>query len=150
MRMVLSLEQISDHIEIENVLTRYCFAVDDRDWDAYRSLFTPDAVIDDRVTGGIQGGVGEHIQYLKKALSKVVLSQHALSTIRIDVACNSASVRAQCFCPMVIDLGESKTGVFFQGLWYRNTLVRAHDRWKISRLSEEGYWTYNMPKDFAF
>jgi len=148
--MGLSLERISDHIEIANILTRYCYAVDDREWDAYRSLFTPDAVIDDRVTGGIQSGVEEHIQYLKKALSKVVLSQHAISTVRIDVTGKSAFVRAHCSCPMVVDLGESKTGVFFQGLWYRNTVVLTHDGWKISHLAEEGYWTYNMPPHFTF
>ena len=150
MRMVLSLEQISDRIEIQNLLTRYCFAVDDREWDAYRSLFTHDAVIDDRVTGGIRSDVEEHIQYLKRALSKVVLSQHAISTIRIDVTDGGASVRAHCSCPMVVDLGESKTEVFFQGLCYRHTVVRTHDGWKISRLVEEGYWAHNMPPHFAF
>jgi hypothetical protein len=150
MRMALSREQISDRVEIEDVLTRYCYAVDDREWSVYRGLFTHDAVIDDRVTGGIQSGVEEHIQYLRRALSKVVLSQHAISTIRIDLSVSSANVRAHCSCPMVVDLGEKKTHVFFQGLWYRNLLVRTHEGWKISHLTEEGYWTYNMPPHFAF
>jgi hypothetical protein len=150
MRMALSPEQISDRVEIEDVLTRYCYAVDDRAWDLYRALFTPDAVIDDRVTGGLQSGVEEHIEYLRKALSKVVLSQHAISTVRIDLGVNNARVRAHCSCPMVEDLGETKTHVFFQGLWYRNSLVRTLDGWKISHLVEEGYWTYNMPPHFAF
>jgi hypothetical protein len=150
MPMALSLDQISDRLEIEDVLVRYCNAVDDREWNVYRGLFTHDAVIDDRVTGGLQSGVEEHIQYLKRALSKVVLSQHAISTIRIDVTSSSASVRAHCSCPMVVDVGESKTHVFFQGLWYRNTLVRTREGWKISHLVEEGYWTYNMPPHFAF
>jgi SnoaL-like domain len=150
MPMALSLDQISDRIEIVDVLVRYCYAVDDREWDLYRELFVPDAVIDDRVTGGLQSGVEEHIQYLKRALSKVVLSQHAISTIGIDVTSSSACVRAHCSCPMVVDLGESKTHVFFQGLWYRNTLVRTREGWKISHLVEEGYWTYNMPPHFAF
>lgn len=148
--MVLSLQQISDRIEIQDLLTRYCFAVDDREWDAYRCLFTHDAVIDDRVTGGIQSGVEEHIRYLMRALSKVVLSQHTISTIRIDMTESSASVRAHCSCPMVVDLGESKIHVFFQGLSYRHTLARTHDGWKISQLIEEGYWTHNMPQHFAF
>jgi 3-phenylpropionate/cinnamic acid dioxygenase small subunit len=148
--MSLSTEQISDRVEIEEVLTRYCYAVDDRDWDLYRRLFTPDAVIDDRVTGGLQSGVEEHLEYLKKALSGVVLSQHAISTVRIDLRADDARVRAHCFCPMVVDLGETKTQVFFQGLWYRNSLVRTPDGWKISHLVEEGYWTYNMPPHFSF
>jgi hypothetical protein len=150
MRMALTHDQISDHLEIEEVLTRYCYAVDDREWDIYRCLFTPDAVIDDRVTGGIESGIEEHIQYLSKALSKVVLSQHAFSTVRIDLNGNTAQVRAHCSCPMVVKAGEADKHVFFQGLWYRNSIVRTHEGWKISRLVEEGYWTYNMPPDFAF
>jgi hypothetical protein len=150
MSMTLTCAQISDRIEIEDVLTRYCYAVDDREWDVYRGLFTHDAVIDDRVTGGIQSGVEEHIQYLSRALSKVVLSQHAISTVRVDLSVSSANLRAHCSCPMVVDLGEAKTHVFFQGLWYRNSLVRTHEGWKISHLVEEGYWTYNMPPHFAF
>lgn len=63
MRMALTHEQFSDRIEIEDVLTRYCYAVDDREWEVYRGLFTLDVVIDDRVTGGIRSGVGEHIQF---------------------------------------------------------------------------------------
>jgi hypothetical protein len=150
MRMALTQDQISDRIEIGEILTRYCYAVDDREWDVYRGLFTPDAVIDDRVTGGIESGIEEHIQYLSQALSKVVLSQHALSTVRIDLNGNTAQVRAHCSCPMVVEFGEAKKHVFFQGLWYRNSIVRTHEGWKISRLVEEGYWTYNMPPDFAF
>jgi hypothetical protein len=150
MRMALTQDQISDRIEIGEILTRYCYAVDDREWDVYRGLFTPDAVIDDRVTGGIESGIEEHIQYLSQALSKVVLSQHALSTVRIDLNGNIAQVRAHCSCPMVVEFGEAKKHVFFQGLWYRNSIVRTHEGWKISRLVEEGYWTYNMPPDFAF
>src|SRR6266704_6424010 len=106
MRMALSREQISDRVEIEDVLTRYCYAVDDRDWEVYRGLFTHNPVIDDRVTGGLQSGVEEHIQYMRRALSKVVLSQHAISTVRIDLSVNSAQVRAHCSCPMSVDLGE--------------------------------------------
>lgn len=148
--MSLLPEEISDRLEIGDLLTRYCYAVDDREWNAYRDLFTHDAVIDDRVTGGIVSGVEEHVHYLKKALAKVQLSQHAISTILIDVNGNDAKVRAHCSCPMVVDFQGAKTQVFFQGLWYRNRLVRTDRGWKISQLVEEGYWTFNMPSNFAF
>jgi hypothetical protein len=150
MRMTLSPQEISDRVEIEDVLTRYCYAVDDREWDTYRALFTHDAVIDDCVTGGLRSGVEEHIQYLKRALSKVVLSQHAISTIRINLSADVAQVRAHCSCPMVLNTGEAKPHVFFQGLWYSNSLVRTPGGWKISHLVEEGYWVHNNPPHFAF
>src|SRR5919108_2316394 len=143
--MTLSLQEISDRIEIEELLVRYCYAVDDRDWDAYRNLFTTDAVLDDTVTGGIRSDVDEHVAFMKKALSKILISQHAVSTILLDIRGDEASARVHCSCPMVLDLGAGKRQVFFQGLWYRNRLVRTHEGWKIKELLEEGYWTHNLP-----
>lgn len=150
LKMYRSLEQISDHFHIEDILTRYCYAVDDQNWDAYRELFTSDAVIDDTITGGIKSSVEEHIIYMKRALSKVLLSQHAISTVLVDLKGNQASVRAHCSCPMVLAMGEGKTHVFFQGLWYRNSFIRTSDGWKIRHLLEEGYWNQNMPPGFRF
>jgi hypothetical protein len=148
--MSLSVEYISDRLEIEDVLTRYCYAVDDRNWAAYREVFTADAVIDDTVTGGLRSGVEEHIVYMKNALSKVLISQHAISTVLVDLTGNEARVRAHCSCPMVLDLGNGKTHVFFQGLWYRDSLIRTPGGWKIRHLLEEGYWKHNVPAGFKF
>ena len=148
--MALSLQNLSDRAEIQDVLTRYCYAVDDRDWDSYRRLFTPDAVIDDTVTGGVRSGVEEHVRYLTRALSKIRISQHAISTLLLDIHGDSAHARLHCSCPMVVDLGEGRTQVFFQGLWYRNRLVRTADGWKLKELTEEGYWNHNLPAGFRF
>lgn len=146
----MSLQEITDRLEIEDLLTRYCYAVDDRDWAAYRRIFIADAVIDDTVTGGVRGGVEGHISYLQKALAKVRISQHAISTILIELDGDEARARALCSCPMVVDVGGGKTHVFFQGLWYRDKLVRAAEGWRISELIEEGYWTHNLPQGFSF
>jgi len=149
-KMPLSIQEISDRLEIQDVLTRYCYAVDDRDWDAYRQLFTHDAVLDDTVTGGIKSGVEEHIIYMQRALSKVVMSQHAISTILIELNGNEAKVRVHCSCPMVLDTGQSDKHVMFQGLWYRDSLVRTDGGWKIRSLVEEVYWKHNAPVGFKF
>ena len=148
--MSLSNQEISDRLEIQEVLTRYCYAVDDRDWDRYRQLFTNDAVIDDTVTGGIKSGVEEHVAYLKRALSKVVMSQHAISTVLVELNGSEAGVRAHCSCPIVMDSGQDHQHVMFQGLWYRETLVRSDEGWKIRSLREEGYWKHNAPAGFKF
>ena len=148
--MALPLQEISDRLEIEDVLVRYCYAVDDRDWDAYRSVFTRDAVIDDTVTGGVRSGVEEHVGFMKKALAKILISQHAISTTLFDIKGDAASLRTHCSCPMVVDLGGGQRQVFFQGLWYRHRLVRTADGWKIKELVEEGYWNHNVPSGFRF
>jgi SnoaL-like protein len=137
--MAFTQQEISDRLEINDLLVRYCYAVDDRDWDAYRRVFTSDAVLDDTITGGIRSGVEEHVAFMKKALSKILISQHAISTILLDIKGAEASARVHCSCPMVVDLGEGKTHVFFQGLWYRDRLVRTPNGWRIRELMEEGY-----------
>jgi hypothetical protein len=148
--MTLSLQEISDRLEIEELLVRYCYAVDDRDWEAYRNVFTPDAVLDDTVTGGIRSGVEEHVAFMKRALSKILISQHAISTLLLDIRGDQASARVHCSCPMVVDLGEGKKQVFFQGLWYRDRVERTLKGWRISELVEEGYWNHNLPEGFKF
>jgi hypothetical protein len=148
--MTLALQEISDRLEIQDLLVRYCYAVDDRNWDAYRGVFTPDAVIDDTVTGGIRSGVDEHVTFMRKALAKILISQHAISTTLFEIAGDSATTRTHCSCPMVVDLGGGKTQVFFQGLWYRHRLVRTPDGWRIKELVEEGYWNHNVPAGFRF
>jgi hypothetical protein len=148
--MALTQQEISDRLEINDLLVRYCYAVDDRDWNTYRKIFTSDAILDDTVTGGVRSGVEEHVRYLQKALSKILISQHAISTVLFDFEGSEAKARVHCSCPMVVDLGEGKRQVFFQGLWYRDRIVRTPDGWKIKELVEEGYWNYNLPTGFAF
>jgi len=43
---VLDQQEISDRLEIQNLLVSYCDAIDGRNWDVLDNIFTPDAVID--------------------------------------------------------------------------------------------------------
>jgi hypothetical protein len=124
--------------------------VDDRDWDAYRQIFTTDAIIDDTKTGGMKSNVEDHITYMKKALSKILLSQHAISTSMVKINGDTAIARTHCSCPMKVDLGNDNTQIFFQGLWYYDQLVRTAEGWKIKDRYEDGYWNHNVPKNFNF
>ena len=53
---------LADRLEIGDLLTRYATAVDRRDWDLYRSVFTTDAEIDYTSAGGIAGTVDEVVR----------------------------------------------------------------------------------------
>ena len=52
-------QALADRIAAEDLLTRYATAVDRRDWEQYRSIFTADAEIDYTSAGGIAGTVDE-------------------------------------------------------------------------------------------
>ena len=146
--MTLSIQEMSDRMEIQDLLVRYCYAVDQRDWDAYRSVYTEDAVIDD-VSAGPGQSVDEMVQFLSAALEKVVLIQYAVSTTLIDLHGDTASARTICHCPVVLDRGGGKTEMFFQGLWYVDELVRTGSGWRIRRRAERDHF-HNMPPDFQF
>ncbi|HEX3385538.1 MAG TPA: nuclear transport factor 2 family protein, partial [Mucilaginibacter sp.] len=88
--------------------------------------------------------------YMKKALSRILLSQHAISTLLIEITNNTAKVRTHCSCPMKVKLENGDTQMFFQGLWYYDTLVRTSGGWKIKDRYEDGYWNYNVPQNFKF
>src|SRR4051812_38628718 len=66
--MVMSLQEISDRLEIQELLVRYSHSVDTRDWDAYENVFTPDAFIDYTCFGGPSGNVKEIRAFLEMAM----------------------------------------------------------------------------------
>ena len=146
--MTLSIEEISDRLEIEQLLVRYCYAIDQRDWDAYRSVYTEDAVIDD-VSAGPGNSVDDMVAFLSRALERVVLIQHAISTTLVELDGDRAGARTICHCPVVLDRGDGRTETFLQGLWYVDELVRTPDGWKIAKRAERDYF-HDMPPDFRF
>ena len=140
-----SLQEISDRLEIQDLFARYSFAIDERDWDALDRVFTPDASIDYSETGGAKGSLNEIKAWLPKALERFPAFQHMVATTKLDLEGDRASSRTILFNPMVHrnDAGENTT--FFIGLWYRDTLVRTGDGWRIAERCEELGYTHNVP-----
>jgi len=66
--VTLTIQEISDRIEINDLLIRYCSAVDQRDWDAFDDIFTEDCLIDYTAMGGKRGGLAETKAFLKKVM----------------------------------------------------------------------------------
>src|SRR5262245_59329011 len=64
----MTLQEIADRIEIDDLLTRYATGVDRRDWDLWETCFTPDAHIDYTAFGGIKGDVREVRRWLAETM----------------------------------------------------------------------------------
>lgn len=146
--MTLSIQEISDRLEIEQLLIRYCHAIDERDWDTYRSVYTADAVIDD-IGAGPGNTLDQMVEFLPRALEKVVSIQHAISTCRVDLDGDTARAKTVCHCPVVLPTVDGESEMFFQGLWYEDELVRTAAGWRISKRAECNYF-HNMPPDFQW
>jgi uncharacterized protein (TIGR02246 family) len=71
-----------DRAEIDDLLARYCFAIDLRDWEGLRGVFAPDAVITysgPRVSTGIE----EIVAFFRATASAAAATQHLLHTSRV-------------------------------------------------------------------
>ncbi len=145
---MLSLQEISDRLEIQDLISAYSHAIDRRDWQALDRIFTTDAIIDYTSMGGARGTVPEIKAYLAKALERFAGFQHLVAATELRIAGDSATARTICHNPMILN-HHGKEHVFFCGLWYIDTLTRTSAGWRISERSEEKSYFYNVPADFA-
>ncbi len=137
----MDLQALADRIAVEDLLTRYATAVDRRDWDRYRSVFTDDAEIDYTSAGGIAGTLDEIIEFLTTTMDMFEMTQHLISNIDLVVDGDSATVTAMFNNPMRLPEGET----WFTGGWYHHDLVRTSDGWRSRRLREESVWFDRAP-----
>lgn len=143
--MPLTLQQISDRLEIEQLIVDYANAIDRRDFDALDRVFTLDAYIDYRAMGGIDGKYPAVKAWLKPALDKFPAYSHLVGNITTKIEGDSATARTLCFNPMTVDLGGGNTQVMFLGLWYADKLVRTPEGWRMTERVEESGYVHNVP-----
>ncbi|MBM7369352.1 3-phenylpropionate/cinnamic acid dioxygenase small subunit [Gordonia hydrophobica] len=138
----MPLQEMSDRLEIQDLLARYSHAIDERRWDALDAVFTPDAHIDYTAAGGIKGSFGEVKAWLAEVLPAFAVTQHLAATTRLDLHGDTADARTILFNPMVSHDEQGGEHTLFVGLWYRDDLVRTSDGWRIAqRVEEKGYMT---------
>lgn len=145
---MLSQQQMSDRLEIQDLLTSYCSAIDSREWDALDDIFTADAIIDYTEAGGARGNLQDTKTYLDKALKPFSGMQHMLGLPMIKVAGDSATARTTLFNPMIINRDDNPH-VFFVGMWYVDDLIRTKAGWRIQSRREELSYFHNLPSNFT-
>lgn len=145
--MTMTLQEISDRIEIQDLLVRYSHCIDTRDFDGLDRVFTPDAFIDYTALGGAKGGLVETQDFLKRSMKLFKSFQHMISNLVVELDGDTATARTICHNPMVMDRG-GKEHVFICGLWYVDKLVRTEEGWRIRERVEERCYVENMPEDF--
>jgi hypothetical protein len=136
-RFVLSLEEISDRLEIQQLLVAYSTAIDTRRFDDLDAVFTPDAYIDYRAMGGIDGQFPDVKKWLSEILPNFPAYSHLIGNFDVRVTGDTATSRILCFNPMVLGDGSAPAGqVLFCGLWYDDAFIRTADGWRMTRRVE--------------
>src|SRR3954469_5124820 len=131
---MLRLEEISDRFEIQQLLIDYSTAIDKRRFDDLDRVFTPDAFIDYRAMGGIDGSFPEVKAWLAQVLPNFPAYAHMLGNFDVRIDGDAASSRTICFNPMV--LGGEKNQILYCGLWYEDEFIRTPEGWRMSRRVE--------------
>jgi hypothetical protein len=141
----MDLQEISDRLEIQDLLARYSNAIDTMEWDQLDALFTDDADIDYTSMGGIRGTLKEQKEFMAANLPTIFQRgfQHMTATSLFEIDGDVANVRTICFNPMVM---EDQQRVLFCGLWYRDILVREDDRWRIQTRVEDRGWMLDLKR----
>jgi ketosteroid isomerase-like protein len=137
----MDLQEISDRMEIQNLMVDYCYAIDRKDWNALDKVFLPDAVIDYSEMAPFRGNRAEAKVWLDGSMAGIAASQHIITTSQITIEGDRAHGRTVCTNPMVMHDGT----LVVVGLWYKDEFVRTPEGWRISSRYEENCWRQNVP-----
>jgi 3-phenylpropionate/cinnamic acid dioxygenase small subunit len=145
--MALSLQEISDRIEIDDLLIRYTKAIDQKDWKLLDTVFTPDAELDYVSSGGIKGGYPEVRAWLEKALAIFPVTLHYVTNSEVTLQGDRAAARTAVYNPMFFKNPDGSMHHFAVGAWYVDELVRTQQGWRIARRREDqAFLEGSLPK----
>ena len=138
-----SVQELSDRLEIQDLITAYSYAVDFHRFDDLDAIFTSDGVLDLTATGGIAGPVGEVKRWLAEVLPNFAGHQHLVGTTQVSVAGDIATARSICHNPMWF--ADPAQPPLFVGLWYLDDLVRTAAGWRIARRAQRQGYRHGRP-----
>lgn len=137
----MDLQEISDRLEITDVITRYTRAVDTRNWDDLDTVFTPDGILDYSAVGGPVDVVGAVKPWIEKGLRGFARFQHIIGQVAIELDGDTASATAYMTNPMVAVAPDGTETLWEVGGYYRHELVRTPDGWRSRHMVDDVVWT---------
>ncbi len=132
-----SLQELSDRIEIGDLLTRYTRAIDTRDYALLDTCFLPDATVDYTSSGGISGKYPEVRAWLEKALAPFDKMVHFIGNSSVELRGDEARSRTYVVNPMSFPGDEGTKHSFTVWAHYVDRHVRTGDGWRIAERVEE-------------
>ena len=138
-----SLQELSDRLEIQDLITAYSYAVDFHRFDDLDDIFTTDGVLDLTATGGIVGPLIEVKQWLATVLPNFAGHQHLVATSQVSVTGDTATARSICHNPMWFT--DATQPPLFVGLWYLDDFVRTDAGWRIAKRAQRKGYLSGLP-----
>lgn len=139
-------QEISDRLELEQLVVRYTIGIDRKDWDLLDTVFTPDAILDYSSSApDAKGPFPQMKEWLKNALAIFPMTQHLVGKSYVEIDGDRAVCNTLFHNPMGIavdadgyfDPDGKGLHVFVVGGNYRDTCVRTADGWRIVEKFEQ-------------
>jgi hypothetical protein len=144
---VLPAQEISDRIQIGDLLTRYTIAIDTKDWALLDTCFTPDAHLDYTSAGGVKGPYPDVRRWLEQALAPFAMTQHFISNTTVTLDGDRARARTYVLNPMGFPKPDGSLHIFTVGAYYNDRLVRTDAGWLIAeRVEEQAFLEGTLPE----
>jgi hypothetical protein len=144
------LTVLLDRLAIDDLITGYARAVDDGDWQAYRSLFTHDGRADYRSSGGIEGPAADVSAWLEEMMRLFPVRQHLIVNrqVRIEnvdgAPGDTAVLHADYVNPMRLDGRRDGQHVttpnYTSGGRYTFGLRRTEAGWRVHEVVVHEKW----------
>jgi SnoaL-like domain len=149
----LSLQEISDRLLIQDLLVEEAAAIDERDWDRWEAVYTPDAFVDWSGNSGAAGTPAVVRSWAEPVLSTENFPypqyQHYCTNFRIVVRGDEATSRHLQIIPISVPAPGGGRQMAFSGIWFDDELVRTAQGWRIRARREQLTWNHNFPAAFV-
>jgi 3-phenylpropionate/cinnamic acid dioxygenase small subunit len=139
--MALTLEQINDRIEIDELLARYSRALDFRKWDELEAIFTPDGEFDAGGLGHPHGPAAIR-EMIEGTIGHLDATQHLVgkSIIEFGADGESAEVRTYLISQHIRESTPGPVKHYFLGGEYVDRVVRTPAGWRIAYRRLDRMW----------
>ena len=129
--------------EIVSLTVKYCWALDERDWDSLSEVFSPDAFAKYGVTE--HKGIDSIIEKCQKALLPLDFSHHMVTNHVVELEGDEATCK--CYFQAQHVRNSTPGGVnFIIAGKYEDELIRINGEWKISSRVLTKIWTEGNEK----
>ena len=125
-------QQTSDLLEIQQLIYRYAWLIDTRDFDGLDAVFAPGAEVHYNVFGGVKQSFPEVKAFLRMGLSLHRVTQHQMSNPLVELAGDRAAARTYGNLVHVQELLDGKPSTVVQHAIYHDALERLPVGWRIT------------------
>jgi hypothetical protein len=154
---MLSQQEISDRIEIDDLITRAAVATDSWDFKLLTTCYTEDSVVDYTNVGGPRDKLAGILEWLEWSMNPGTVMERRVTNRYIQLDGDTATGRSYMEKIMkVIDRedGTDRGPAVIVGCFYDDKFARTDDGWKIMERVEvvswyNGTWPAGWPVKFC-